>query len=442
MKIGPPQSLRGNFIWSLGGNTVYNLAQWLLLVALARLTNTEAVGQFGLSLAIAAPVYLAVGLNLRIVIATDSGTRWRLIDYMRLRRFLNIVSMVIVIGIGIALGLRGETLLVLALVSGAKASEAASQTLYGYFQRLERMDYVSQSLLMRALTGSILFVVGLLSTNSLIFGCLGLWIGWSVVLWSVDRMHAQALRDALGGSPVKADQQWDTKAMIALGRRALPLGVDAGVSSLTFNLPRYLVAGILSTATLGVFVALAYLAQIVSMITGSLADAVVARLSVYYAQQDRGRFTRLLCMLTAFGFITAVLAVGGSALLGQTLIRLVLGTEYVNVPLLVVLMLSSGLATLQRCLGRGLQAAHRFVPFLVVDVVTVAGVALSATALVNRYGPVGAAWSLCLGFAAGCLADCAYLWQILRSMPKQLPDHDLGTVRPRFKGRHREGVRT
>ncbi len=80
LQYSRPLSLRRNFAWNLLGETSYSLGQWLLLVLLARLQSPEIVGQFAYALAVTAPVYLLVGLNLRVVQATDARAVWRLLS--------------------------------------------------------------------------------------------------------------------------------------------------------------------------------------------------------------------------------------------------------------------------------------------------------------------------------------------------------------------------
>src|SRR4051794_37379557 len=69
-------SIRRNFSWGLVGNVAYSLVLWLLIVLLARLGTTQMVGEFALAQAIAAPVFLTLGLNLRAVRSTDVRRVW------------------------------------------------------------------------------------------------------------------------------------------------------------------------------------------------------------------------------------------------------------------------------------------------------------------------------------------------------------------------------
>src|SRR5580704_14620345 len=106
----PAASLRVNFSWTMLGNVVYRGTQWGILVLLARLSSPEAVGQFSLGLAIAAPVMLFAGLQLRAVQATDARVQFQFSDYAGLRILLTAVAALLILGIGGTL-YRGETAL-------------------------------------------------------------------------------------------------------------------------------------------------------------------------------------------------------------------------------------------------------------------------------------------------------------------------------------------
>ena len=65
-------SLRRNFSHMLIGNAIYSLSQWGILISLAKLSSTEAVGVYTLGIAVTAPIILLTDLQLRTILATDA----------------------------------------------------------------------------------------------------------------------------------------------------------------------------------------------------------------------------------------------------------------------------------------------------------------------------------------------------------------------------------
>lgn len=405
-----PRRLRTNFAWAFLGNTVYNLVQWILVVFLARFGTLEMVGHFALAQAIAAPVFLTLGLNLRAVRATDVRRVWSSSQYMRLRLVLNAASLAVTIGVGLLVGLRSAALGVLIMISLSKATEATSHTLYGYFQVNDRLDLVSRSMLLRALLGSICFVTALMVWSDAVLACAGLALGWSVVYIFHDRGCERRLRQ------YDLHRTDDGNSVWSLVRKASPLGVDAGISSLTNNVPRYGVQALLGTTALGAYAALAYLGQTVAMITGSLADSLIGRLARQAEAGNCAGFLKTLRLLFGFALVVSAAAAIGSWLVGEVFIELLLGSEYVNQPVLILLMAGAGILTLQRCLGRGLQAAHRYQAVLWMDSVTLITTLLAAAILIPEFGLAGAAATLGVGFIAGIAFGAVLLNRAISAM--------------------------
>ena len=401
MTGGAPR-LRRNFAWALVGTATYNLMQWVLVVILARLGTSSMVGVFALGQAIAAPVFLTVGLNLRAVRATDVRGTWSPEQYARLRQVLNLVSIMLTMAAAVVFGLRGAALATVLALSLSKSAEATSQTLYGFFQRREHLDLVSRSMLLRAVLGPAGFVLGLVASGQLVVACLGLALGWVVTYLLHDRPAEQRLlRDEPAPAP--------TAGLRDLARKAFPLGLDGGVISVTNNVPRYTVHAVFGTAALGSYATLAYLGQVVAMVTGSLADSLIGRLATQAEAGNRRGFVRSMRQLLAFAVATGLVATALAALVGDPVIRLVLGEEYVNQPVLVLLLAGAGLVTVQRCLGRGLQATHRYRDVLLVDCVTLVAALVAALVLVPAFGLPGAAATLGCGFGVGAVAGAIRL---------------------------------
>lgn len=403
--------LRSNFAWSISGNLVYNISRWLLIVVLARMGTAEMVGEYALAQAISAPIFLTVGLNLRVVRATDVDRVWHRLQYRNLRIVLNVLSTVLAVPIGVLFGLDKAGIVVLLMVCIGKASEASSQVLYGFFQLHDRLDLVSRSLLTRAALGTVAFIFSLSLTGDLAGACLGLALGW-FVCYLVHDLPAE--RRLVQDEPKDSPKQ-ERFSTFRLARKAVPLGVSAGLGSLALNVPRYGVQIALGTTQLGVFAALAYSARIVSVTTGALANSVISRLAHLARARDVRRFVRLLGILLVFGMGISTVAGVAAWAVGGPVVRALMGDQYVNQPVLILLMIGAGLTTVQRSFSRGLQAGHRYKGAMWVMVVTTLGCIAASVALIPLWGLNGAAITVGAGFAIGAALAGYLLWRMLKS---------------------------
>lgn len=416
------RSLTGSFMWSATGTAAYNLSQLALVVVMARLGGQRMVGEYALMLALAAPVFVTVGMNLRVVRATDVRRAWSAGQYRRLRWVLNSVAFAITCGIGVALGMRSETLAGLAMVAASKSVEATSLLLYGFFQLRDRLDLVARSLLLRAVTGAAAFVGALTMTSHLVGAVGGLVVGWFAVWALHDRPQEIALlrtdRLALHHDGVSPDAARPTRALAA---KAFPLGLDAGVLSLTSSIPRYAVQAWSGATGLGVFAALAYAAQLVSVATGTMGDVVVGRLSKAAALGQRRSFYRMLAILVGFGLGAAAAAIGIALVLGKQLVTLLLGHAYVDIPLLILLLLAAGAMTLLRSLARALQAVHRYRWLLAIDSLSLIAIVGLSVVLVPHWGLRGAATAYALAFVPGIVLTVGLLVRMPVTLPSTSP---------------------
>ena len=211
------------------------------------------------------------------------------------------------------------------------------------------------------------------------------------------------------------------------------------MTSLTVNTPRYFVQGTLGSAALGLYSTLGYLAQVVSMITTSLGLVVVPRLARHKRDARRAAFTRLLLLSTFFSVLVSMTALVLAALAGGSVIGVVLGPEYVDQQLLLVLLLGASMVTLQQSLGRGLTGARRFKTFLVIDLLTLTATALAALILVPSYGAIGAAWSVVAGNAVGAVTCVIPVYAVIRSMPRAIPPEKEGPPEQEGSRRREDG---
>ena len=90
--------------WTLAGNVVFAASQWGMLIVLAKTVSPAMVGQFGLGLAIAAPVFMFANLQLRSIQATGLSTEIEFGDYLGYRLISTLVAMLAILGVAVWAG--------------------------------------------------------------------------------------------------------------------------------------------------------------------------------------------------------------------------------------------------------------------------------------------------------------------------------------------------
>jgi O-antigen/teichoic acid export membrane protein len=391
----------GNFAWALSAGLVYAFAQWLVLVAYARLGTMEMVGEFALGLAITAPVMLLARMNLRTLQATDARGDYQCEHYLGLM-VLNVLGGVLVCcAAGLVLGYSARAQLVIALLAVAKGFEALSDSFYGALQRAERQALIARSTIAKSVLSVVFVSLALWLTGNTLIAVAALGLAWAVVLVCFD--VPAYLREFGGDRPWR--RLWGTpwreqgvrlRSLLVL---AYALGITALLSSLRPNIPRYLLEAHFGKAELGMYAALAYFTALGGRVVQSFGQVMSPRLARYHAAGDRRRYGRLLMGFVGGAALVGVCAIGGSALLGRPVLTLFYGAEYArNLELFIWLMAAAALEYVCVSLQIGLIAARevRAQAFILAGSILV--VAVGSAWWVPSVGPVGAAWALALGW--------------------------------------------
>ena len=418
----PALSLRANFSWMLVGNVVYAGCQWCVLVALARLASAEAVGQFALGLAAAAPIMTFSMLHLRALQATDARSEFAFAEYLALRLMTTTIAAAAIFCVAL-MGTSSPTLMRVILVAGAIASaDAFSDLLYGACQRRERLDGVAQAMLLKGPLG----LTAVVSVTALGGGAFTAAAALAVVRWSVLLVYEVPMAArALGGRPLAVLRpQWQWAQITRLARLALPLGVVMLLMSLQTHVPRYFLGYYVGVAEVGLFAGLIALTQLGSLVVNALGQTASPRLAKYHMSGRRGEFLWLTGKLVLVGGALGGLGVMLAAVAGPQILGLAYGPEYTGCQAaLLVLMLAAAVNYLGSPLGYAATAARQIRLQPVIHLVNLA-VTSSIVWLRAAEGVRGAAWAvLASSITTTLLFAILVAWALWRHDARTVPEN-------------------
>jgi O-antigen/teichoic acid export membrane protein len=416
------RSVVRNFVSALLGNGIYAATQFVMLIAMAQLTDAKQLGEYTYALAVTAPVFIFLGLKLRQVQVTDAAGENKPGDFYGLRSICMVLGFAACLAVGWVMGLRGEALAILAWVALHKALEQMIDILYGTLQRKELLHLVARAQIARGIGGTIAF---------------------TGVLWATERVEpaAAALAGftalAMVGNAIQVYRQgvplWlslDARVLWRLTVLALPLGFSVAIGSLISSVPIYTIEQIDGLAQVGIFSALAYLLSAVGMVSNSLGEAVSPRLANQYVAGDSAAFRRTLRGAVLSGIALGLAGVLFAIVAGSFFLDLVYGEEYAaHADVLVVLMAAGAINLGFVFIGTAVNALRMFTVQLPITVLTLITITLASLWLVPMWGLMGAALAVgCANVANGC----CYLWLYLRRVKPRLssPRSLRGSPRP------------
>ncbi|MCW2573782.1 MAG: rane protein involved in the export of O-antigen and teichoic acid [Frankiales bacterium] len=410
-------SLRKNIAWSVAGYAVYAASQWAMLVILAKMTSTQAVGQFALGLALTAPFVQISNLQLRAALVTDAGGTHKFDEYLSLR--LACVALTL-IGAGATAWLAGysqQTLLVIFGITVAKAAESIIDIFHALLQRHQRMELIARSALAKSVLSLTLFTAALAITRDVVWGVVMLATAWSLVLVGYDIPLARRLARRLEPR-VCLRPRWRWRSLLALVKLTLPLGLAAMLVALNSNVPRYFIEVELGEQSLGIFAALAYF--VIAGLTAVIAvgESVTPRLADHHASGHTDAYLRLLGKLLGLAALVGVAGVLATVIFGRLALELLYGAEYAAESRAFLWIMVAGMLTyMATILNLGLLAARRFK----VQLALLAGVTLvlcgGCAYFVPRWGLTGAALALCCASGVHVLVAGSLIFVGVRKPP-------------------------
>ena len=387
------------------GRVLCVFSQWVVLALIARFGGSEESGKYVLALATTAPIFMLLDLNLRVIRSTDHQHNEQFVTYVALRFICLVIACLL--SVALACFLFSEKLAVFIAVIIFRVGDSVSNLAFGGYQRMQVSDRIGQSQTWKGLISllAIGFVVPLTHGNAIpaaiVMACISAAWGLFVDLPRSWGVNEPGLSLSLG---IFWESLTDWSSLSRVVRRSLPLGVDAFATSLALNVPRYSIEYYFGTSALGVFGVLSQLAFSVQLLIGSVGHAGVSVLASHRQANNRKQFWHLLNRMLVSTGVAAVLAVIGGTLVLPPLLGFVLGPEYNNMPLILILLIASCVTGTFRIAGRATQACGRYMAYTSFDIVAFVVATGFAIILVplTESGLQGAAWSLVASALAGC----------------------------------------
>lgn len=389
LRVEKRKGVSANVASSVIGQGVYLATQVGVLSSLAHLRGLEAVGQFGLALAIATPVFVIGGQGLRVLQAVDAQYQATFPEYLGSRLVGLAAAVVATLLIG-DLITRGLDVHILFSVTLMKAAESVCDTAYGAYQRLERLDLQARSQILRGTAGVLLFYLLLrngASVSTALYAQVIVW--WSVALL-VDFPMASIMTDGRLKRP-----RMLRRGSVTLLWRALPVSSEMFVINLQKSGQRYIVADSLGYSDLGTFTAIDYVQQAGVMLANAISQAVLGNLARLRADAEHRSADRLVLMHACVMLAIATCGILFITLFGKHVVSILIGVRTHEAQQLLLLV---AIAVAIRVVTTA-PAAHLYVcglfrsTFAIQLVSSIVAVAFAAL-LVPRIGLVGAGYAV------------------------------------------------
>ena len=296
--------------------------QLVIFAILGNVYGSLVLAKYALPLAIATPVFLLLGLSLRVLYVTaeqEWSTRWYLRCTLVTAVFCTLVAL------GAQLFIETEISFVLALLT-IKAFDLVQMSGLGVLQRNGRLPAGSMFLILNAVLSC------LLAGAAALFS-----LGAPAVVW------ASAV-----GSVLSSVAIWmyvifklrisggERGRIVLLVRRGIPLGLTTATINAAINLPTYILAATGNLTAMATYSVLSNLRTAVGMAYGTVAQVKLHDFSESVRNNDQAQFfSHLKSALTSVSII-GVLISAITIVLGPTIVPRVFGVEAEDWRLLLI----------------------------------------------------------------------------------------------------------
>ncbi|MCY1163093.1 hypothetical protein D9M71_31390 [compost metagenome] len=376
--------------WLVGGNFVFAFSQWVILIFFARMTNQENLGQYALALAIVTPIFAVGNLQLRplYILDVNSEQKYTYTHFYYLRLICSFIALACCLVLGLFFNV---SILVLLLVGLLKFFESYSDIIYAYYNAHDQTQLISKSLFLKGTLSVLAVAVGLYLFD--FYTALILFLIVYLVVWLfIDNLYIQKTQEI-------------KKMSLDLGimKSAIPMGISLGIVTLQSNIPRLFLDQYASIEAVGIFTVLSYFIIVGSIFINSICQYLSPRLT-YAWNHNRAYFKKLLSMALLIAGGLGLIAIFLSYFMGEFVLNLVYGAEYVAYTDAFVLTMVAGfILYLATVLGYTLTAIgfikQQVYLFSIVLVFSV----LVSYLCVPEYGVVGGIYTLMVSYLVQCV---------------------------------------
>lgn len=376
--------------WLVGGNFVFAFSQWVILIFFARMTNQENLGQYALALAIVTPIFAVGNLQLRplYILDVNSEQKYTYTHFYYLRLICSFIALACCLVLGLFFNV---SILVLLLVGLLKFFESYSDIIYAYYNAHDQTQLISKSLFLKGTLSVLAVAVGLYLFD--FYTALILFLMVYLVVWlCIDNLYIQKTQEI-------------KKMSLDLGmmKSAIPMGISLGIVTLQSNIPRLFLDQYASIEAVGIFTVLSYFIIVGSIFINSICQYLSPRLTHAW-NHNRAYFKKLLSMALLIAGGLGLIAIFLSYFMGEFVLNLVYGAEYVAYTDAFVLTMVAGfILYLATVLGYTLTAIgfikQQVYLFSIVLIFSV----LVSYLCIPEYGIIGGIYTLMVSYLVQCV---------------------------------------
>jgi O-antigen/teichoic acid export membrane protein len=327
-----------NMAWSTFGSVVDLACQWLISVAIVRITSSFSdAGIYALATSIYGIVHPIAQFKMYTYHLSDVDGEYSFGEYLGFNAFTCFAALFCCVLYSVITG-SFSSLAAIVLYSLYRLSKVTIDVFHAENQRNGRMDYIGISLALQGVLSLISFSFAYFFSQSLSFGLGSMVLMVVCVGFFYDRPHTAAFVHIQMG--IKRDKA------ICLARKCLPVVLGGIACSLAPAIPKQVLQSVSGDAALGIYASVAAPVAIIQMGANYIYYPLLGYFAKYHQSGDLVKFRKLLVLVTFAIAACGVVCVFALNIIGVDVLVLVFGSKiqeygYLLTPVIVASLITA-----------------------------------------------------------------------------------------------------
>lgn len=310
------KSLRSNMLWNSIGSLYYSACQWLITVAVARLSSTYgAAGVLAVAMSVS-NIFSQIGLfRIRSYQVSDIHEKVSARQYVGFRIVTIALGLIITL-IYMCFTCSRDSYIAISLYLVFRAGDVFIDVLHGVDQQHQRMDYCGISMIIRATLFLVAFIIGLGYFDSLEIALFGMVIAtFPVIIY--DYEISSRFTD------VRPSFNLSTSKHLFLS--CLPAVVGMSLCSVVVTYSRQFLGECYGSSSLGIYATVCTPIVIIQACASYVYAPLLGSFAERFEAKDASGFFRLVFTVALSMFALFALCAGVFVFFGKDLLRMVFG---------------------------------------------------------------------------------------------------------------------
>ena len=317
-------SIKRDYIWNTIGVLAQNAISPLLLIAVTRINGIYDSGLFSFAFSVAIIFWVLGMWGGRTYQVSDVTREFSHRSYVMVRLLL---AVCMVVGAIIFVWANGydadKSSIIMALVL-FKAMESIADAIHGVLQVHERLYIVGKSLIYKAISGFVLFIIIDVITHNILLSCLGIVFANVIVTLLYDvRIAGKVSTESILPQYLRKT----AKSAVNIMTRTWPVFIVIFLSMFSLNIPRYFI-DLYHQEQIGYFGILAMPITLIGLVMTFILQPKVVQLSKQYEEKKYGLFNQTINKLIAITIGIGFIIMLGAYILGVPVLGVVFGIDF------------------------------------------------------------------------------------------------------------------